>query len=224
MDIIQELNAIDGVSRAIDRIKGVGRRLEYTLSNGIVLSAKPVPPYLVAAVNQEFQPPPPPKVYIEEKGRDEENPNDPQYLRDCQRLSEEQNQAINDLLMGMGTEVVSVPKGYYRPEDDAWISQVEFAMNVTGRRLKVERDDAIKRYLCWLRFYALENGSDIAIVSNLPLHLSGIREEEVAAVMDSFRGLSERGTDPGSSSEESSENGNTANRASRRASARNRGA
>lgn len=212
----KELESIDAVSRAIDRVKRVGRGATFELSNGIVLAIKSVPPFLVQAVQNEFKPPTPPKVMIEEKGREEENPNDPAYLRALEELSEKQDLAVNDLFLAAGTSVVSVPEGYFKPEDDDWIAVVEFAQNITGTKIQIDRDDKVKRYLHWLRFYALETGGDIALATSLPMQLAGIREGEVDEVMDAFRSLPGRRADSEGGAETGSQNGHTANRAARR--------
>ena len=217
MSLSQEIESIEAVSRAVDRVKRVGRGAEFTLSNGIVLKIKSVPPFLVQAVQNEFKTPAPPKVYIEEKGREEENPNDPEYLRKLLELEDQQNLAINDLFLAAGTEVISVPDGYFGPEQDDWIAVVEFAQNITGTDVHIERDNPIKRYLHWLRFYALETGADVALATRLPMELAGIREGEVDEVMESFRSVPERRTNTQDTIEQGNSNGHTANRATRRA-------
>lgn len=216
-----ELEAIDAVSRAINRVTRHGRFAEFELSNGIVLKLKPVPPLLLQAINQEFVQPDPPVVYMEDKGRDEPNPNDPAYIKEVEALAAKQELAVHDLLLGVGTEVKSVPEGYYPPESDNWIAQVEFARDLSGRFFKIEKDDTIRRYLCWLRFYALETGGDVALATGLPMQLAGIREGEIEEVVESFRGLPEWGANPDGSPEAGSQNGDTANRATRRSRPRN---
>lgn len=217
----KELNAADTVQRAVDRIVRRGRFADFTLSNGIVLKVKPVAPYLMTAVVKEFEYPDPPKVYMEEKGRDEENPNDPEYTKTVAEIDAARDLAVNDLLMGVGTEVSSVPEGYFPPESDNWIDQVEFAFRITGKELNIERSDTIRRYLCWLRFYALETQIDLALASGLPLQVAGIQEGEVEEVIESFRGVSERGADQQGLSTDGSENGDPENRAARRRRTRN---
>lgn len=212
----QEIESINAVSRAIERVHKVGRGAEFELSNGVILKIKSVPPFLVQAVQNEFKTPTPPKVFIEEKGREEENPNDPEYLRLLVELEEQQTLAVNDLFLAAGTEFISAPEGYYGPEDDDWIAVVEFAQNITRKEIHIERSDKIKRYLHWLRFYALETGGDIALATSLPMQLAGIREGEVEEVMESFRSLPERRIDPQDSASSRNSNGHTTNRAARR--------
>lgn len=213
----REMESFDTVSHAVDRISRKGRFAEFTLTNGIVLSLKPVPPLLIQAVSQEFVTPDPPVVFIEEKGREEPNPNDPNYRRQLEKLDEDRNMATNNLVLAIGTSVKTVPDGYYRPEQDEWIANIEFASKVAGKELKVDREDEIQRYLCWLRFYALESLGDMVLVQSLPTQLTGIREGEVDEVLESFLSLPERGTNNNGSTETGNKNGNTANRATRRA-------
>lgn len=215
-----EIGAIEAVSSAVERLTVKGRFIEFKLTNGIVLQVKSVPPLLIQGVTKEFVTPPPPKVYIEELGKDEENPNDPAYIREVEQLIEQQNTAITDLVLAMGTSCVSVPEGYFRPEEDGWIAAVKFATEITGRAVNIDEGHAVKRYLYWLRFYALETQEDVIVANNLPLQVGGIRETEIDELVEFFRSLSQRGTNRESPAPVGSEDGNPPNRAARRASSR----
>lgn len=212
-----ELNAIDTVARAVDRISRRGRFAEFTLQNGIVLSVRPIPPLLLTAVNDEFHIPDPPVVWLEDKGRNEPNPNDPNYLKEIQRLADAQDLAVENLTIAVGTDVKFVPEGFFKPEDEGWVEKIEFANKLVGIDIKIEAEDKIKRYLQWLRFYAMESAMDISMVRNLPTMLAGIREGEVDEVLDSFRRLPERGTDNVGDDQTGDQNGNRGNRRQRRA-------
>lgn len=222
MDLKTEIESMDVVVRAIDRVKRIGRFAEFTLSNGIVLSLKPVPPFLLAAVQSEYQTPDPPSVYMEEKGRDEPNPNDPAYIQTLERLEQQQQLALNSLILAVGTSVKFVPEGYSGPEESTWFEGIHYLAKASGVEIDLDAEDEKKRYLLWLRYYALENSDDTILATTLPLQLGGIREGEVSEVLDSFRSLPQRGTDPDSSPEAGSSNGNSDNRAARRAGARSR--
>lgn len=220
-----EIESIEAVSRAVDRIVRRGRLAEFELTNGIVLTIKPVPPLLINAINQEFQEqlPAPPKILIEEKGREEENPNDPEYLRQIGELAERQQEGVANLLLGVGTEIKFVPDDMFKPDDEGWVQQVQFAAELANKQLEIP-SDGVKRYLCWLRFYAMESNTDVALCQGLCMQLAGIREGEIEEVVESFRSLPQRGTDSHSEVEGIRSNGYTGNRADRRSSARNRGA
>lgn len=219
-----ELKAMNAVSRAVDRVHRNGRFGTLELSNGIVLKIKPIPPLFMSAVVSEFKSPDIPKVYIAEDDRWEENPNDPNYLKEMTEIILAQNLAINDMAMAMGTEIISVPDGYYLPDEDAWIDQVKFAASITGVELNIDKDDKIKRYICWLRFYALETGADASLATGLPMELAGVREEEVDEAIESFRSASKRRTNTDLSLESGSQNGYIPNRSDRRSRTRDRGA
>lgn len=216
----QEIDSMEAVSRAVDRITRKGRFAEYELENGIVLSIKPVPPLLLNAVMAEFPDPPEPTVWVEELGRNEPNPGDPQYKKDLQAAGDARDLAVNNIVLAVGTSCKEVPEGLFRPEEDGWVPTVEYATKVAGKQLTVasQEEDPITRYLQWIRWYACETGMDIAMVQSLPYQLAGIREGEIDEVAESFQRYPQRGTDTVSEIEATGgENGHRDNRAARRA-------
>lgn len=218
----EDLSTIAAVSNAIQRLVRKGRDAEYTFANGIVLKIKPVPPYLLMALDNEFPDPEPPKIFMEEKGREEPNPSDPGYLL---ALAENENRkalAVNNLVLAIGTEFVSVPEGMYGPEEDGWLKNLEIVAKITGKTLDFDLEDPISRYVAWCRFYALESSTDITIATGLTYNLTGIREGEVASILAGFQSGDERGADSNGNVPGVGENGNQPNRPARRASARNR--
>lgn len=218
----EELESIELVARAVDRITHKGRFAEFKLSNGIVLNLRPVAPLLLQAISNEFKTPPPPMWNNPEKDREEPNPNDPRYLKEIEELTLKQYDAINNCLLGVGTSVKEIPEGYFPPESDNWIASVEFTSSIAGKKVHIDTE-GIQRYLCWLRFYALETSMDVIVATSLVTQLGGIKEDEIEEIAESFRGLPERGADTDSPVETSNSNGDTANRATRRAGARDRG-
>lgn len=220
-----EIDSMEAVARAVDRITKKGRFAELKLVNGIVLQCKPVPPLLLNAVMAEFPDPEPPTVYLEEQGRNEPNPNDPAYRQALLDAGEARDLAVNNVVLATGTSIISIPEGYYKPEDEEWVAGIEFAARMAGKEIKVEpaEGDPTTRYLQWLRWYACESGMDIALIQSLPYHLAGIREGEIDEVLDSFRGVPERGADPTPEVEAGGEDGDRDNRAARRSRSRTRG-
>lgn len=210
----KELEAIEAVARAVDRIERRGRYADFTLQNGIVLAMRPIPPLLLQAVSDEFRAPDPPTIWLEDRERHEPNPNDPAYLKEIQRITEAEQLATEDLTLAVGTSVKHVPEGMFKPEDDGWVTQVKFAAKLGKLDIEIDTEDEVKRYLAWLRFYALESSTDIVMVRNLSTMLAGIQEGEVDEVIESFRGDPRRGTDSQSASETGGQDGD--NRAARR--------
>lgn len=219
----EEIDTIEAVSRAVDRIERRGKTANFTLVNGIVLKLKPVAPYLLVAVEREFPDPEPPVTWIDEKERNEPNPNHPDHVKALEQNTWKKDLALNNLVLGVGTEFVSAPRGYYGPEEDEWLKVLEVAASITEKPLLFKKDDPTARYIAWLRFYALQSQVDITVVTTLTYQLTGIAEGEVDEILEAFQGGKGRGTDSNDSPPPRSENGNKPNRAARRSSPRNRG-
>ncbi len=58
-----------------------------TLSNGVVLRLKSVPAFLAAQFTRKIQRPKPPRQFIERLGREEENPDHPDYLEALEKYA-----------------------------------------------------------------------------------------------------------------------------------------
>lgn len=153
-----------------------------TLSNGIVLKLRPVPPLAIREIAVRFAPPPVPVVWIADKERDEPNPNDPDYLAAMTRYLQDQTYRVADVSMALGTAVESVPEFMERPESDGWIEPLE----AVG--LVIDRDNRHKRYLAWLRLYAVTSNADLTRVMRGVTMLAGVTEEEVQRAVRAFRG------------------------------------
>lgn len=152
------------------------------LSSGVRLEARPVPPLLFQRVASRFSFPEPPVVYIEEKGRNEPNPNDPAYLAECKRIEEEQRVAMLDAAIMMGVRVVEIPEGIPSPDDDDWVGAVEY---LTGER--VPSDSKPIRVLMWLKYYAAQTADDLIRIEKAVISRMGIPQEMVAEAIRSFR-------------------------------------
>lgn len=196
-----ESQAIQGAARALkDESHKIPDRL--VLSNGIVLKVKPMPPMLLNSVSNSIPMPEVPKVFLEEKGRDEPNPNDPYYLQAVNDRQTALSMAIMNTILYACTEVIEVPQGVYKVEDEGWLPLPRMA------KIQFDPDDKIERYLTWLRSYAVATMQDMNNIQTLPLMLAGITEGEVDDVMESFRSGETPGTDNPVPTEVGSLNGN----------------
>lgn len=217
MTLSDEAEALEVVSKAMARRLGHNRS-ELTLSNGIVLEFRSVSPILTGAVRGELELklPKPPVVWLEEKGRSEENPNDPDYLASLERQQHLNDIAMSDVITYAGVDIKHVPEGIYSPDDDRWLSDPRIIM---ARRAGLEFDDtdSIKRKVVWMRLYAIEDYVDARLWDEVQTELIGIREEEVQEALVGFRDIPERPADRNGAAPVASENGNTGNRATRRA-------
>ena len=155
-----------------------------TLSSGVVLKVKPVPILLLNRIQMRFPKVHVPVVYNPDKERDEPNPNDPDYLEAVERNESAKTEALLDVMIGMGTEIVTIPDGLQKPTDSAWFDDLEFY-------LQEEQDDRERpRYLAWVKFVAIRNTDDMQSLAIAVQSKMGISEEAVAQSINSFRNQS----------------------------------
>lgn len=185
-------DALAAAARTIAAFQSEGMPHEVTLSSGVVLGLRPVPPFALQEALRQIRAPVPPLWMNEDKGRQEENPSDPDYLAAVDRYVETRLETIANVTMALGTDLKSVPDGMPGPDDDVWIEEME----VAAPAVSIPRTPPRARYVAWLRFRAMPRTNDIAVVAALPLLLAGISEGEVAAAMASFPRDEERGGDP----------------------------
>jgi len=157
-----------------------------TLSNGIVLKVRGISPFLFRQVEKQFPAPPVPKVFIEEKGREEENYQDPAYLRAVAEVEERKSEAIIDLIVGFGTEVEYVPENIPSPEDNVWIDSLEILLS--EKELERIRTNPHIRRIAWIKFVAILTPEDIARITEKVLRKLGVSARDVSESLASFRG------------------------------------
>lgn len=187
-----------------------------TLSNGIVLRVRSMPPLLFSSVTNSIPEPEVPKVYMEDKGRDEPNPNHPDYVKAMEDRTAAIALATMNLMLVACTSIDSIPEDCESPEDDGWLFQARMA------GFEFNPNDRNERYLAWLRAYAIATVGDMQKVQTVPLQLAGVSEQEVDEAMDAFRSGEGRDSDSGVPSEGGSENGDNISELSPRLSRRDR--
>lgn len=165
---------------------------EVTLSCGVVLKFKPVPSAAIREAVIRIKAPEVPRVLIEEKGREEENPNDPDYIFAVAEHKAAQALVANDVILLLGTEVASVPESVYAVSDKGWIEELA----VVG--IEVDGGNAAARKLAWLKFYAIRTDEDTLKALMGPMRSAGVSEVDVAQAIDSFRGDKARPASDGS--------------------------
>lgn len=188
------------------------------LSNGIVLKVKAVPPFLIRQAAMNVAKPVPPKIRLEDKGVEEENPDDPAYQEALKEHFTQSAEAGSDLMMMAGTEVESLSDGHVPPESDDWLELVQLV------GVKVDIGNRYSRYLAWLKFYAIETEKDLFTLISALGQKIGLSEEEVSKTVDSFRGGEMGGADNRLSPEDPGDGDSVPlNRAGRRARSRGEG-
>lgn len=166
------------------------------LSSGLVLKIKPPPQHLVRAARERVPRPEIPVVFIEEKGRDEPNPNHPDYLEAMAQYEVAQQLAAGDvaLLHGTAPDLATLPPDMHPPDSDEWIDGVAL-MGIDEKQLDVSTPT--RRYWAWLRFHALRTDEDIAVATYAPMMLNRLNEEDVALAVASFRRTRRDGSNRG---------------------------
>ncbi len=162
---------------------------EITLSCGIVLALRNVPPLALRQADLVVPVPEVPIVRIESHDRDEENPNDPEYIDEVMERDTRVYRAGVDIALVMGTSCSSVPDGWCCPEDNGWIEELA----VGG--VEVDVSTPAMRYLNWLHLYALRTPEDLSRTTYNALVRAGLLEAEIAQAIASFLSSARRATD-----------------------------
>lgn len=152
-----------------------------TLSCGVVLRFKPVPSLAIREAAMRIVAPTVPMIHIEDKDRDEENPNDPDYQMAVAEYEAAKALVANDVILLLGTEVESVPEGIAALQDQSWVEQLQ----VLGIEFDTENHSA--RRLAWLKFYILRTDEDSIKALLGPMRSAGVSEGDVATAVASFR-------------------------------------
>lgn len=174
------------------------------LGNGLKIRVHEVPPLVLRQPLQHLPEPKPPLIPLPEKGEgiEEPNPNDPDYIKAHDEWEATLGLATMDTMLLLGTTEPTLdgepkplidycPDDMMLPEAEGWIKWLE-AAGVT-----VDVSTPNTRYLCWLRYYAVANATDLGKLMSAIAGKSGVREEDVAQAATSFPGDKARGTDSG---------------------------
>ena len=177
------------------------RRDEFVTSQGVVFRVRPVPPMLQQDVRRRFlaEQPVPPKIKNDEKETLEENPSDPDYLRQMDAFYRDLGEAATAVLLTRGLELVELG-GCEGPDDTEWAEDVR---DIT--RLEVP-EKGRRRFYCWLKYVALATQRDLQEAMRRVQRVSGITTEaDAAEAAESFRSDPPRaatdGVPPGEASE-----------------------
>ena len=152
-----------------------------TLSTGVVLRGKQVPPLVLVKTMSAFPRPKVPTWFNPTMGRDMENPDDPEYIAQIQAWKVESSNITLNVLILLGTELVKVPKKFPDPDDKGW--QEEY--KCLG--LPMSPENPSWRYLTWVTFKAAPAIADLDLIKEVVGRLSGVPEAKVEAA-ETFSG------------------------------------
>lgn len=168
--------------------------MELTLSNGVVLAVKAGNPMTIAEIQRESEllAPKPPVWFNEAKGREEENPSDPEYKDALAQHRAEGIGRVTDAMFATSVTIVSIPDDVPGPDS----SDFEDMLTMIIRRPLPT--SALMRRVMWLKYIAAAQHHDLIELMAATLRATGIAEGDVSTAVARFRGNGERGADPGS--------------------------
>lgn len=150
-----------------------------TLSTGVVLGVKKVNRSLLADIIARYSAPTIPTFYNADKGREEENPNDPEYVRKLQTYQTKLGNDINNAIILDGTEIESAPEGLELQDNPRWLRRMKL------KGYDIDSEDA--RYLYWVKFVAAQDDADFTLILNGVKRRMGILERDVRFAVDKIR-------------------------------------
>jgi hypothetical protein len=166
----------------------------FVSDSGVQLKLKPVNSFLLLQAQNQIEIPKVPVVWLEDKQREEENPNDPTYVEALREAQAKRATKMTDLFLGFGTEVIyplptnadgghDIPD----PEDYSWIDDLTTILEV-----EVPENKRM-RHVYWLKAMVLKDSEIIELLNRIA-PLSGLVMEAAAEqAADTFQ--SEEGRD-----------------------------
>ena len=146
-----------------------------TLSTGVVLRGRQVPPLILVKLLAAFPRPKIPTWISPTMGREMENPSDPDYIDRVNAWKTESSNVMLNALILLGTELVSVPKKMPGPDNKDWQDEYQ----ILGIPMTPENKNW--RYLTWITFKAAPDIEDLNLIKEVVGRLSGIPETKVEA-------------------------------------------
>lgn len=162
------------------------------LSTGIKIRCWGIAWGAVRNIGDQLVRPQPPEVTLD-SGRVEQNPDNPEFLRQVGEWEDKRLALIGEMTMLLSTEVESLPEGLAASEDNTW----DTALTELGVTIR----DGPHRYLDWLLMYAAPRAADREMLQGVCNRMSNATEEEVARLGALFPDRAERGADRDASAE-----------------------
>lgn len=129
-----------------------------------------------------------PVVWIEDKQRDEPNPNDPDYKEELNRAAWTRSTTIVNTCLVLGTALISTPDDLDSIESTEWIEQLEFiGLEVPPGKYA--------RYAAWVRYYALDDDELTDLVIHIQRFNGVVTEQDVQQAAEEFKSIETRDTD-----------------------------
>lgn len=168
----------------------------FVTSNGVKMRLRRVSDMVIAETGRQIRIPKPPVLFNDEKQRNEENPNDPDYLQDYEDAQYRRSMLIYAAYITLGTADVTLPENVddlYPLESNEWVDPL--------RELNLDIPESGRgRYIAWMKYHILNN-EDMSNLARSIMRLSGkVFEDEVEKAADNFPDNTSRQTNNGVSS------------------------
>lgn len=151
----------------------------HTLETEVRVRITPVPPGLISRAQMRIEYPKVPTFTNPDKGREEENPNHPDYIAECNQVNEARGMAALDAMCMFGLELVDGV-----PEDDTWIRKLQWVMP----GFKFDESDPIAREYYYKTLVAVGMQDFVMLAGAM-----GVTKEAVAQAEQSFQRNPQRG-------------------------------
>lgn len=173
-DTTQVFNIVNQTEAAAAQAEG-----EFTSSNGVRFQLIKVSRLLIMDAVKNISEPKVPVVFIEEKGRTEPNPSDPDYLAAVQNFNLTRALLVSTLTISLGSRVLSLPEAYNTVDDTEWSTDLaDFGVLVPAK--------GKARYGAWLKYYILSDEDIGALVTAIMRYSGTTIEADAQAAQASF--------------------------------------
>lgn len=169
----------------LDRVSEEGYAVHdglFYASNGLVLQLRRVSRFVLVDAARKMKPPPVPSVYLADKEREEENPEDPTYLQEMQDFEYERGMLTITTMLALGCEVHTMPEGMVPPDDDDWFAVLE-ALQIT-----VIPNNKRLRFAAWLKYVGLDDILLMKLITEIQRYSGLTLEADVGEAEKSFPG------------------------------------
>lgn len=155
------------------------------LSTGYWARIHPVSAPLIDEAAARVPTPKPPMVFVDDKGREEENPLDPDYMRELERLDVERSMASIDVIIMMGVELTNEDGTPYEIDANGhWRKQLNMLAKMGHVNLgRYDMEDPDELEFVFKKYIATAT-ADIPMLASF----SGMDAGEIEDAVKTFRG------------------------------------
>jgi len=180
-------NTRTGANAAVQVAKSLRGSISHEptrLASGYWAIVSPVSAPLIDEAAARIKEPEVPIVFIEDKGRSEPNPNDPEYLKALERLDTERALASVEAIIMMGVDIVNEDGSEFEyNKEDKWFTKVSYLAKRNRISLdEYDLDDPFDLEFVFKKYVAV-SAADIAMITAI----SGLNAEEIDQAVKTFR-------------------------------------